>query len=292
MTLAAQAPVASPSTVRTADIPIGNGQHLRVHQTGQTGQPVLLFLHGSGPGVTASSNWMPVIEGLGDAFHCIAPDILGFGESSYPDPQPQGFKANAEIRIDALLRLLDELGVEKATLVGNSMGGMYTLRIAQLRPDLVERMVLMGSGGMPGLTPTPDLIKLVTFFDQPTVEAMAELLLAFVHDKQAFGPRVDEIAAERMELVGRPEVEASHRGMFGEGEMLTFHPADLAAMEVPTLVIHGRQDVIVPIDSSYYLAEHLPNADLYVMSKCGHWTQVEQAARFQTILRHFVDGRL
>lgn len=284
--------IAEATTVRTSDVPIGNGQHLRVHQTGTPGQPALLFLHGSGPGVTASSNWKSVIEGLGDAFHCIAPDILGFGESSYPDPQPQGFKANAEIRIDALLRLVAELGVDKVTLVGNSMGGMYSLRIAQLRPDLVERMVLMGSGGMPGLAPTPDLVKLVTYFDDPTVEAMAELLLAFVHDKQAFGPRVDEIAAERMALVRRPEVEASHRGMFAPGEMLSFQPAELAAMDVPTLVVHGRQDVIVPIECSYYLAEHLPQASLYVMNQCGHWTQVEQAGRFRTILRDFVDGRL
>lgn len=291
MTLAVEAPVSS-TTFRTSDVPIGNGQHLRVHQTGDPGQPALLFLHGSGPGVTASSNWKPVIEGLGDEFHCIAPDILGFGESSYPDPQPQGFKANAELRIDALLRLVDALGLDKVTLVGNSMGGMYSLRITQLRPDLVARMVLMGSGGMPGLAPTPDLIKLVTYFDNPTVEAMAELLLAFVHDKQAFGPKVDEIAAERMELVGRPEVEASHRGMFGEGEMLTFQPADLQVMDVPTLVIHGRQDVIVPLECSYYLAENLPQASLYVMNKCGHWTQVEQAGRFQTILRRFADGRL
>jgi 2-hydroxymuconate-semialdehyde hydrolase len=289
MTLATEAPA---SSVRIDDVPIGDGQHLRVHQTGQPGRPALLFLHGSGPGVTAASNWKPVVEGLGDAFHCIAPDILGFGDSSYPDPQPQGFKASAEIRIDALLRLVDQLGVEKVTLVGNSMGGMYSLRIAQLRPDLVERMVLMGSGGMPGLAPTPDLIKLVTYFDDPTVEAMADLLLAFVHDKDAFGPRVDEIAAERMALVGRPEVEASHRGMFAPGEMLSFQPGDLAAMDVPTLVIHGRQDVIVPIECSYYLAEHLPQADLYVMNQCGHWTQVEQADRFRTILRDFVDGRL
>jgi len=95
-----------------------------------------------------------------------------------------------------------------------------------------------------------------------------------------------------MALVGRPEIEAAHRGMFGEGEMLTFGPDDLAAVDVPTLVVHGRQDVIVPIECSYYLAENLPAADLYVMNNCGHWTQVEQAERFQAILRDFLDGRL
>ncbi len=277
--------------VRVEDVPISNDRHLRVYRTGQPGQPALVFLHGSGPGVTAASNWKPVIEGLGDDYHCIAPDILGFGDSSCPDPQPQGFKPQADVRIDALLELLDRLGVERATFVGNSMGGMYALRIAQLRPDLVERLVLMGSGGMPGLQPTPGLAKLVTYFDDPTVEAMAELLLLFVQDKQAFGPRVDEIAAERMEIVRRPEIEAGHRAMFGP-PFLTYEPEDLAKLDVPALVIHGRQDVIVPIESSYYLAEHLPQADLYVINHCGHWTQVEQAARFQAILRDFVAGNL
>ena len=280
------------SDVRESDVPIAGGQHLRVLESGEPGMPALLFLHGSGPGVTARANWENVISGLGDRFHCIAPDLLGFGDSSHPNPQPQGFKANAEVRIDALLQMLETMGVSRVTLVGNSMGGMYSLRICQLRPDLVDKMVLMGSGGMPGLAPTPQLIKLVTFFDDPSLEAMTALLTEFVHDKAAFGDRIEDFAAGRMELVSRPEIEAAHRGMFGEGEMLTFAPDDLARIAVPTLVVHGRQDVIVPIECSYYLAEHLPHADLYVINKCGHWTQVEQADRFRAILRDFADDRL
>jgi 2-hydroxymuconate-semialdehyde hydrolase len=280
------------SEVRESDVAIAGGRHLRVLEAGEPGMPALLFLHGSGPGVTARANWENVMAGLGDRFHCIAPDILGFGESSHPDPQPQGFKANAEVRIDALLQMLETMGVSPVTLVGNSMGGMYSLRLCQLRPGLVEKMVLMGSGGMPGLAPTPQLVKLVTFFDDPSVEAMTALLTEFVHDLAAFGDRIEDFAAGRMELVSRPEIEAAHRAMFAEGEMLSFSPAELARLDVPTLVVHGRQDVIVPLECSYYLAEHLPQADLYVMNKCGHWTQVEQAERFRTILRDFADGRL
>ncbi|ROO85611.1 2-hydroxymuconate semialdehyde hydrolase [Actinocorallia herbida] len=273
--------------LRVSDIAIKGGRHLRVNETGTPGQPALLFLHGSGPGVTAASNWREVLLGLGDTYHCVAPDILGFGDSSYPDPQPQGFAAQAEVRIEALLELVDALGLEKVVLVGNSMGGMYSLRIAQLRPELVDRIILMGSGGMPGLAPAPGLIKLITYFDDPTVEAMADLLIQFVHDKSAFGDKVEEVAAERMPIVRRPWIEEGHRAMFAP-EMLTFAPEELAEIDLPTLVVHGRQDVIVPIECSYYLAENLPQADLYVMNKCGHWTQIEQAARFQAIVRDFV----
>jgi len=286
-------PAAVGDGIREEDVAIGGGRHLRVLQTGQpvAGRPSLLLLHGSGPGVTAGSNWRGVLSALGEGYHCVAPDILGFGDSSWPDPQPQGFKAQADVRIDALLELVRRLGLEQVVLVGNSMGGMYSLRIAQLRPDLVAGMVLMGSGGMPGLEPTPGLVQLVTFFDDPTVEAMADLLIQFVHDKSAFGDRVADVAAERMPIVRRPHIEAGHRAMFAP-EMLTFSPAELARLDVPTLVVHGRNDAIVPIECSYYLAEHLPQADLFVINKCGHWTQIEQAPKFAGILREFMEGNL
>lgn len=280
--------------IRSFDVPVGDGWQLRFNEAGirRDGEPTLVFLHGSGPGVSGLANWRAVLDGMGGDFHCLAPDILGFADSSHPDPAPQGFLASAEQRIERLLVALDALGVERAVFVGNSMGGIYTLRIAQLRPELVEKMVLMGSGGKPDLPILPGLVKLVTFYDNPTPEAMAELLLLFVHDKQAFGPQIAEVARQRMKVAGRDDVRRSHLGTFAPGQFLTFSEQELTALTAPALVIHGADDVIVPIDSSYYLAEHLPNADLYVMGKCGHWTQVEQARRFQAILRDFVTGEL
>lgn len=285
------APQGTTSAVRVEDVEIGGGRHLHVNFAGDPSATALVMLHGSGPGVTAASNWKAVMETLADEYYCIAPDILGFGDSSYPDPQPQGFKAQAEVRIDALFALLDTLGVEKAVLVGNSMGGMYSIRMAQLRPELVEALVLMGSGGMPDLQLSPAMIKLVTYFDHPTVEAMADLLIEFVHDKATFSDKVEDVAAQRMPIVSRPHIEAGHRAMF-QPEFLTYQPEELARIDVPALVIHGRNDVVVPIECSYYLSEHLPQADLYVMNKCGHWTQIEQAERFAAILRDFASGRL
>lgn len=280
------------TSIRSHRIPVGEGYDLHVNESGRRGNPVLLLLHGSGPGVTALSNWEHLMGPLADTFHCVAPDILGFGQSSHPNPAPQGFMPNAELRIAKLLVMLEHLDIDRVTLVGNSMGGMYSLRMAQLRPDLVERMVLMGSGGMPDLVPPPGLKKLVTFYDEPTAERMAELLLLFVHDKQAFGPRVAELAERRVHLATQPDVQRSHEATFAPGPMLTFEPQELAELDMPTLVIHGRNDAIVPIEGSYYLAEHLPDAHLYVMNNCGHWTQIEQAGRFQTVLRDFAGGQL
>ena len=277
--------------VEVSDVALSDGFVTRVYETGHPGAPAVLFLHGSGPGVSGRSNWREVITTLGGRFHCLAPDIIGFGDSTHPDPAPQGFKANAELRIPKLIELLDVLGIDTVSLVGNSMGGMYSLRIVQLVPDRVDKLVLMGSGGMPGLTPTPDLIKLITFYDNPTKEAMTALFQAFVHDLDAFGADIDAIAAERLQVALRPEVRRSHLGTFAPGEMLTFSPDELAAVTQPALVIQGREDRIVPLEASYYLHRNIPDSDLYVMAHCGHWSQFEQAARFSTVIADFLAGK-
>lgn len=279
---------AVPATVRQSDVALSAGYWLRVYEAGELGRPAVLLLHGSGPGVSGRSNWQGVMTRLGDRFHCIAPDIVGFGDSTHPDPAPQGFLANAELRIPKLIELLDVLGVPTVSLVGNSMGGMYSLRMIQLVPGRVGKLVLMGSGGMPGLVPTPDLIKLITFYDNPTREAMASLFRAFVYDVDSFGADIDAIAGQRLKIALRPEVRRSHMGTFGPGEMLTFSPEELAAVTQPTLVIQGREDRIVPLQASYYLHRHIPSSDLYVMARCGHWSQFEQAERFSKVIGDFL----
>jgi 2-hydroxymuconate-semialdehyde hydrolase len=278
------------SAIRTAEVPVGDGMTMHVNESGTPGQPALLMLHGSGPGVSGRSNWQAIMEGLGDRYHCVAPDIIGFGDSTHPDPSPQGFVANMDLRIDKLIVMMDELGLDKVTIVGNSMGGMFAVRMAQLIPERIERMVLMGSGGMPGLQPPPGLIKLVTYYDDPSAQSMEDLLMLFVSDKEAFGPRIREVAAQRAEVAAREDIRRSHLATFAPGPFRTYSPEELADIPHRTLVVHGRNDLIVPLESSYYLAEHLPNADLYVLNHCGHWTQVEQAERFKTILSDFVEG--
>jgi 2-hydroxymuconate-semialdehyde hydrolase len=278
--------------IRIADVPVGDGMTMRVNQSGEPGRPALLMLHGSGPGVSGLSNWERLMVGLAGQYHSIAPDIIGFGDSTHPDPSPQGFVPNMELRIDKIIRMLDELGIDKVTLVGNSMGGMFSLRMTQLIPDRIERMVLMGSGGMPGLQPPPGLIKLVTYYDDPSEQAMEDLLMLFVSDKEAFGPRIREVAAQRFAVAAREDIRRSHLATFAPGPFWTYSEQDLAAIPHKTLVVHGRDDAIVPVESSYYLAANLPHADLYLLAHCGHWTQVEQAVRFHTILSDFIEGRI
>lgn len=276
--------------VTTRDVAVGDNT-FHLSETGPRDAEPILWLHGSGPGATALSNWEWMIGELGDTYHCVAPDIIGFGDSTHPDPPPQGIGAFTELRVDTLLDLLDTLGLDQVNLVGNSMGGIISLAITQRAPERVKRMVLMGSGGAPNAGFTPGLLKLISFYDDPTAENMTELLTLFVHDPAFFGDRLKEIAAARLPRATRPDVERSHRATFSPGAGEAPFQADegsLAKITQPVLVVHGDDDKIVPVAAGEYFAEHIPGARLEIFEDTGHWLQIEQGPRFAALLRTFL----
>jgi len=280
---------ASNATVSGADVQAGD-HRLRVYTAGSPTDPAILFIHGSGPGVSAPSNWEHLLPVFAEAgYFAIAPDVLGFGDSEHPDPAPTGGMVEyVDLRSRSLIALLDALGVEKAHLVGNSMGGMITLRIAQIAPERIDKMVLMGSGGAP-IPPSDDLMKLITFYDDPSDEAMADLLVRFVDDTELFAGKLDEIAADRGAKARRDEVRRSHLATFNPAHPpVKYTEQELAAIPHRALVIHGREDRMLPVRAGYYLAENLPDAELHVLPHAGHWIQIERADRFAELLTEFL----
>lgn len=276
------------STISTTDVTVGD-YSFGVNTSGDPSLPAILFLHGSGPGATGMSNWEGTLAALGDQFHCIAPDIVGFGDSTHPVDPPQGVAPFLELRATTMVQLIDELGLDRFHVVGNSMGGMLTLKLLGLIPERIDKVLLMGSGGSP-IPPTGDLFKLAMFYNDPSEEAMADLLRAFVYDPSLFGDDLDKIAAARMPRALRDDVRRSHVATFNfaAGAPPVLFDADyLGKVTHPVLLVHGRDDTFVPKESSFYFAEHLPNADLHVIAKCGHWTQIEHPTRFQSLTRHF-----
>lgn len=281
--------MSAPITVREVTVDDAEYGPLAFHlnESGPAGAPTIVWLHGSGPGATAASNWEWQIGELGDEFHCLAPDIVGFGDSTHPSPPPLGLKAFTEVRVRSLLALLDALDVPSATFVGNSMGGIISVALALAAPERVERLVLMGTGGAP-VPITPDLLKLITFYDDPTEQAMAALMTCFVHDPAFFGDDLERIAAARMPRASRPEVERSHRATFAAGEPIGFTPERIATITQPALVVHGASDRIVAPASGEWFAEHLPHARLELFADTGHWLQLERPHEFAALLRTFL----
>ncbi|MFE2426689.1 alpha/beta fold hydrolase [Streptomyces sp. NPDC059373] len=274
--------------VRSQDVQAGE-HRLRVYTCGDPSKPAVLFIHGSGPGVSAPSNWAHLMPSFAEDYYCIAPDVLGFGDSDHPDPAPTGgMPEYTTLRARSLLALLDALGVAKAHFIGNSMGGMITLRVAQIAPARIDKMILMGSGGAP-IPPSEDLLKLITFYQDPSPEAMADLLVRFVDDTDLFSGRLEEIARARAELATRDDVRRSHLATFSPAsEPVKYTENELAAIQHQTLVLHGREDRMLPVAAGYYLAENLPNARLHVLPHAGHWIQIERAADFTAQAKLFL----
>ncbi len=209
------------------------------------GDPVVL-LHGGGPGATGVSNYSRNIDVLADRFRVIVPDMPGYGQSSKDIDHTDPFGDLAF----AIRGVLDELGIEKAHLVGNSYGGAAALRLALDRPDMVDRLILMGPGGV-GTTralPTKGLNTLFGYYggEGPSREKLATFIREYLVYDGAAVP--DELIDLRYEASIQPEVVASPplRRPSGPTALRTLLRMDftrdrrLARLRTPTLVIWGR----------------------------------------------------
>lgn len=282
-------------TVTNNEIQTGNTR--TYYSRGGKGKSgTILFLHGSGPGVTAWSNWQFALPALEDQFDCIAPDLVGFGASEHPNNSPQGMRAWMRLWVDQCLALLDALNIEKTHLVGNSMGGAIGLHLLMEAPDRFERVVHMGPIGTPGPI-TPELDRLWGFYEDPSVQMFRNIIRWFVYDDGFLADRLDTIAQTRYKAAMNPDVQRSFKAMFPAPRQkvlddLVVPELALRRMDHPTLLIHGLNDKIVPVETSLHLLKHLPNVQLHVFGQCSHWSQVEYAKSFNQLLAQFFGGHI
>lgn len=276
-------PVADPEvgrSVRTGDL-VTN-----YHDQG-SGPPVLM-LHGSGPGVSAWANWRLALGRLaGHApgrLRLIAPDLAGFGHTEVPAATTYGRALWTRQIVD----LMDALEIERASVVGNSFGGSMALALAIAHPERVDRLVLMGSVGVP-FTLTDGLDAVWGY--QPSVEAMGRLMReTFAHDPALV---TDDLVRMRYAASVRPGVHEAYAAMFPAPrqrwvDALAHPEADIRALPHPTLVIHGRDDKVIPLSTSLTLLSWIPDCSAHVFGACGHWVQIEKAAAFHALLETFL----
>ena len=262
-----------------------------IHEGGDQSSETIIFLHGSGPGVSAKSNWQHILPHFTGNFHVVALDIFGFANTDHPEEYPKNGAEWMKIRLNQVLSLMDHLEVEKAHLVGNSLGGVIALHLLMYAPQRFERVVLMGAGG--GLTePTPELAKLANFHKDPDPVDFKNLLSWFLYDRSILENELERIVAERLELFLKPEVRRSYEQNFSNSHLsdMLVPPSALKEMDHSILLIHGHEDRFVPLESSLYVMNHLPNAQLHVFKRCGHWAQVEQKDRFIKLTSDFFNG--
>lgn len=278
------------TTVRNAEY------RTHVNRRGEGNEEAILFLHGSGPGATGWTNWQHALPALGSRYDCIAPDLIGFGGSSHPEDPPTGASAWTKIWTEQQLNLLDALGLRKVHLVGNSLGGVLALRLLREQPDRFDRAVLMGAPSAP-MRMNPQLEVAWGFYDDPTPERMARLIGWFAFDPGAVGGDLRAIAADRQEAAMSPGIRRSFASMFPpprqeQLDALSLPDEELDAIEHPVLLIHGRDDVIVPLETSLHLLKQLPSVQLHVFGRCSHWTMIEYRDAFNRLLADFFGGEL
>ena len=247
--------------------------------------PPLILIHGSGPGVTAYANWRGVIPDFAQHFTCYAPDTLGFGYTDFPD-DIDGF--SMERWVSHLVGFMDALGIAKAHFIGNSYGGALTLAIATRHPDRVAGIVLMGSAGRAEFEMTPGLQEVWGY--TPSMDNMRELMRTFAHDPSLVK---EEIVRSRYEASIRPGAQEKYSSLFPEPRQrwlteLSTSDDKLAALSSPVLIVHGREDVIVPYQRSVRFNEVIPNSELHIFGNCGHWTQIEMRDRFVELVIPFL----
>lgn len=247
-----------------------------------SGNPVV-FVHGSGPGVTAYANWRLNLPVLARHFHCYAPDMVGFGFTE----RPAGIDYSLQKWVDHLLGFLDALELSRVSLVGNSFGGAVALRLAATRPGRVDRLVLMGSVGVPfEITAALDAV----WGYQPSLAAMRGLLDHFAYSRELV---TDELARVRYEASVRPGFQESFAALFPAPrqrwvDAMSTPDDQIAGIVHPTLIVHGRDDKVIPLATSLRLHELIDDSELHVFGRCGHWTQIERSGPFNVLLGDFL----
>lgn len=254
------------------------------HEAGEG--ETLLLIHGSGPGVTAWANWKPVFPVLSQHFHLYAPDVVGFGYTQ----RPKAIRYSVNIWVHHMISFIEALKLKKISIIGNSMGGALALHLAHRRPDLVRKLILMGSVGC-RFPITEELDKVWGY--TPSFEKMKNLIKIFACNGSA--AEDDKLVEMRYQASIQEGFQETFSQMFPAPrqrhvDALALSDETLSTLSVPTLLVHGREDRVIPLnETSWKMARLLPNAELHVFPRCGHWTQIEKTGEFTDLVISFLN---
>lgn len=260
-----------------------SGYELHFHDTGPASgaaaDSAVVLIQGSGPGANGWSNFKHNIEPLRAAGHrVIVPDLIGFGYSS----KPTGLDYTLDLFVSTTLELLDALGIRRCALVGNSLGGAVSIGICLARPGLVEKLVVMGCGGVE-TTETyfkmPGIQKMVSGFvgGEITPEWLRGILCMLAYDPVHV---TDELVAERFAIL-----KLMPKEVLGRMRIPDLTPR-LGELTMPVLGFWGIEDQFCPASSSLKILAACPDSRMIMYSRVGHWVMIERAPEFN---RHVID---
>ena len=249
---------------------------------------VILCLHGGGPGANGYSNFSRNLDALAKTFRVILVDMPGYGESDKPRIEQPLNSYYAQFARD----FMDAMGIERAHLLGNSLGGGACIKVAIDYPDRVDRLVLMGPGGGLALHsavgPSEGIRHLVNFYegDGPTRAKFDAFLRLMVFDPSKL---TEELVSQRFAAATQPDV-AENFPLRVANMKLPYEPLwpKLAGVKAKSLIVWGRDDRTNTVDNAYIMLHQIPDAQLHIYSRCGHWAQWEHADAFNRLVIDFL----
>ena len=265
------------------------GRTLNIHYNDiGDGNNVVVMLHGSGPGASGWANFNRNIDPLIDAgFRVLLINCPGWGKTD----TVVCAESRSELNGRVVKAVIDQLGINKISLLGNSMGGHSAVAFALANPDNVDKLVLMGggTGGVSSFVPMPtEGIKLIgALYREPTLENLKRMMNVFVYD--ASDLTEDLMQARLTNLLARPDhLENFVKSLQAHPKQFPDQSARLDEINAETLIVWGRNDRFVPVDTGYRLNAGILNSQLHVFNKCGHWAQWEHAEKFNRLVLDFL----
>jgi len=261
---------------------------VRVHYVRKGAGPPLVLLHGLGSSIYS---WSEVLEGLARRHDVIALDLPGFGLSDQPPDLTFGLLTRA------VLGVMDQLGLERASLIGNSLGGAVASVVAAEHPQRVERLVLIDSAGFNfSHRRRPALLRLVGAVPGALLERLpvrraltrAALRQVFLDQSKVTEERVEEYVAPLL----RPGAVRSLQALLSSGEAETPAFAELLSrISAPTLILWGKEDRWVPVADADRFGAAIEGSRTIILKRCGHLPQEERPAETLALVNSFLAAR-
>ncbi len=246
--------------------------------------PVIVFIHGSGPGASGQSNFRQNVDAFVAAgYRVILPDMIGYGASS----KPEGIDYTLQLFTDTLYDALRAHGIERATLIGNSLGGGVALQMTLDHPEFTDKLVLMAPGCVAeqaSYFTMPGIAKMVSNFGGPdfNLDEQRRLISNLLHPDWA-DKIPDELVAERFAVA-----RTQPKDVLVRMRTPNLGPR-LGEVDKPIFVMWGLNDEFCPESHARLFLDACRNVRCLTFARTGHWVQVERASEFNKYAIDFLN---